>query len=173
MIPLLPAALITVFPALTIVAALRDATSYTIPNWISGVLILGFPAAALALGLSPAVLGGHALVGVIALVAGMAMFALGWIGGGDAKLFAVAGLWLGWPAAATYILVTAVTGGGLAVGLLGLRSIWLRPYVQDGPAWVGRLATPGENVPYGVAIAVGALAAFPACDLAKAFSGLG
>ena len=173
MIPLLQAALLTVFPALTIVAALRDATSYTIPNWISGALILGFPVAALALGLAPASLGIHAMVGLVALAAGMAMFALGWIGGGDAKLFAAAGLWLGWPASATYLLVTAVAGGGLAVGLLGLRSIWLRPYVQDGPAWLGRLTTPGENVPYGVAIAVGALAAFPACDLAKAFPGLG
>ena len=173
MIPLLQTALLTVFPALTIVAALRDATSYTIPNWISGALIAGFPAAALALGLPLPALGAHAIVGVIALVAGMAMFALGWIGGGDAKLFAVAGLWLGWPAGANFILVTAVAGGGLAVALLGLRSIWMRPYVPDGPAWFGRLATPGENVPYGVAIAVGALAAFPASDLIKAFPGLG
>jgi prepilin peptidase CpaA len=173
MIPLLQAALLAVFPAMTIVAALRDATSYTIPNWISGLLVLGFPVAALALGLPQAGLGVHAGTGAIALVAGMAMFALGWIGGGDAKLFAAAGLWLGWPAGVTFILVTAVTGGGLAVALLGLRSIWLRPYVQDGPAWFGRLATPGENVPYGVAIAVGALAAFPASDLVKAFPGLG
>jgi prepilin peptidase CpaA len=173
MIPLLQAALLAVFPAMTIVAALRDATSYTIPNWISGLLVLGFPVAALALGLPLAGLGVHAGTGAIALVAGMAMFALGWIGGGDAKLFAAAGLWLGWPAGVTFILVTAVTGGGLAVALLGLRSIWLRPYVQGGPAWFGRLATPGENVPYGVAIAVGALAAFPASDLVKAFPGLG
>jgi len=173
MIPLLQLALLTVFPALTIVAALRDATSYTIPNWISGGLILGFLAATLALGLSPAALGLHVAVGAAALVAGMAMFALGWIGGGDAKLFATAGLWLGWPAAAQFILITAVAGGGLAVALLGLRSVWLRPHLQGGPAWFGRLATPGENVPYGVAIAVGALAAFPLSDLAKAFPGLG
>lgn len=50
--------------------------------------------------------------------------------------------------------------------------MWVRPYVLSGPAWVGRLATPGENVPYGVAIAVGALAAFPACALMAAFPGL-
>jgi len=173
MIPLLQLALLTVFPALTIVAALRDATSYTIPNWISGGLILGFLAAALALGLSPPALGLHVAVGAAALVAGMAMFALGWIGGGDAKLFATAGLWLGWPAAGQFILITAVAGGGLAVALLGLRSVWLRPHLQGGPAWFGRLATPGENVPYGVAIAVGALAAFPLSDLAKALPGLG
>ena len=62
--------------------------------------------------------------------------------------------------------------GALAMGLLGLRSMWVRPYVLNGPAWFGRLATPGENVPYGVAIAVGALAAFPATALMAAFPGL-
>ncbi len=69
-------------------------------------------------------------------------------------------------------VVTGVDGGGWARGLLALRYMWMRPYVLNGPAWVGRLATPGENVPYGVAIAVGALAAFPACALMAAFPGL-
>ena len=36
----------------------------------------------------------------------------------------------------------------------------------------GRLATPDENVPYGVAIAVGALMAFPQSPLAQLFQGL-
>ena len=172
MLPILQAALLCIFPALVIVGALRDAVSYTIPNWISGALILAFFPAALALGVDAGALGLHAGVGLIALVMGMVMFSLGWIGGGDAKLFAAAGLWLGWPAAATYLLVTGVAGGALALALLALRSMWVRPYVQSGPAWVGRLATPGENVPYGVAIAAGALAAFPASTLALAFPGL-
>jgi prepilin peptidase CpaA len=41
----------------------------------------------------------------------------------------------------------------------------LRPYVPAGPAWFARLAEPGQNVPYGVAIAVGALVAFPLSTL--------
>ncbi len=172
MMSLLQAGLVLIFPALVIVGALRDAVSYTIPNWISAALILAFFPAALILGLAPSAIGLHAAVGGAALVAGMVMFALGWIGGGDAKLFAAAGLWLGWPAAATYLLVTGVAGGALALALLGLRSLWVRPYVMNGPAWFGRLATPGENVPYGVAIAVGALAAFPVSSLAMAFPGL-
>lgn len=161
MMQFLQAALLLIFPALVIVAALRDVTSYTIPNWISLVLIAAFGPAALACGLTPSAIGLQLGIGLAALVAGMVMFALGWIGGGDAKLFAAAGLWLGFPAVVTFLMVTAVTGGALAVGLLGLRSLWLRPYVQSGPAWFGRLATPGENVPYGFAIAAGALAAFP------------
>jgi prepilin peptidase CpaA len=164
--------LLLTFPALVITAALRDATTYTIPNWISLALIAAFVPAAVSLGLDGSALSLHAAIGFAALLAGMAMFALGWIGGGDAKLFAAAGLWLGWPASLDYLLVTCVSGGAFAVALLGLRSVWLRPYVMNGPAWFGRLATPGENVPYGVAIAVGALSAFPGSSLMQAFGGL-
>ena len=115
MIALLQAALLFLCPALLVVAALKDLTSYTIPNWISLALIVGFFPAALALGMPWASLGLHVGIGVAALIAGMAMFALGWIGGGDAKVFAATALWLGWPASATFLLVTALAGGVLAL----------------------------------------------------------
>lgn len=172
MIHLLQAAFAIFFPALVILAALRDATSYTIPNWISLALIGAFPPAALSLELPLAQMGLHLGVGAAALVAGMVMFALRWIGGGDAKLFAATALWLGWPAVATYGVMTAVAGGGLALALLTLRSGYLRPFVVTGPAWFSRLAEPGEDVPYGVAIAVGALMAFPASPFMKPLLGL-
>jgi len=167
---LVQALFVAVFPALVITAALRDVTSYTIPNWISLALVAGFGPAALAMGLPLPVLGLHLGVGVLGLVAGMAMFALGWIGGGDAKVFAAGALWLGWPAVGAYAALTGLAGGGLALTLLALRSGYLRPYVVTGPAWFSRLAEPGENVPYGLAIAVGALLAFPASPFMAAFS---
>jgi prepilin peptidase CpaA len=157
--------LLGVFPVLVIAAALRDATSYTIPNWISLALAAAFPVAALTLGLPWPAIGLHAGIGAAALVVGMAMFALNWIGGGDAKLFAAAALWLGLEPSVTYLAVTGLAGGALAVGLLGLRSPQARAFMPAGPAWFARLVEPGENVPYGVAIAVGALAAFPASAL--------
>ena len=158
--------LLLAFPALVIAGALKDLTSFTIPNAISLALAAVFPVAALALGLAPSAIGGSVAVGAAALVMGMGMFAAGWIGGGDAKLFAAAALWLGLPGALTYLLFTGIAGGALAVGLLGLRSPRLRAVMPAGPAWFIRLAEPGENVPYGVAIAVGALAAFPISPLA-------
>jgi len=170
MIHLLQAALAVIFPALVIVAALKDVTSYTIPNRIPLALVAAFPAAALAAGLPAGDIGLHLGVGLAALVLGMVMFALRWIGGGDAKLFAAAALWLGWPAAASYATWTALAGGGLALSLLALRSGYLKPYVVTGPAWFSRLAETGENVPYGVAIAAGALAAFPASPWIRAVS---
>jgi prepilin peptidase CpaA len=160
--------LVLAFPVLLIVAALRDLTSYTIPNRLSLGLAALYPVAALAAGLPPLLIGLNLAVGLAALVAGMMMFALRWIGGGDAKLFAAAALWLGWPAILTDMAVTGLAGGALAVMLLGLRSGYVRPFVPVGPAWLGRLAEPGENVPYGVAIAVGGLVAFPGSSLMQA-----
>jgi len=153
--------LINVFPALVIVAGLKDVTSFTIPNWISGLLVLVFFIVAPTIGLPIQAIGMHSALGVAALVAGVAMFAAGWIGGGDAKLFAAAGLWLGPEAAALFILVTALAGGLLAVTLVQLRTNWMRGVLPAGPAWVERLREPKGDAPYGVAIAAGALAAFP------------
>lgn len=170
MLPLLAAALVFAFPALILMGALKDALTFTIPNWISLALLAVFPLAGLALGLPLGTLGLHMAVGAAALVIGMVMFALRWIGGGDAKLAAAAALWLGWPAALPFLLYAAVAGGVLAVVLLALRSAALRPAVLSGPKWVIRLAEPGEGVPYGVALAVGALAAFPASPLAAALA---
>jgi prepilin peptidase CpaA len=172
MFQILQTLLLTVFPALVITGGLKDITSFTIPNWISAALIGGFLLAALALGLpwqsGLTMLG----IGFAALFVAMGMFAMGWIGGGDAKMFAAAALWLGWPASLTFVLVTGLAGGALAVSLLGLRSVWVRPLAVRGPDWVGRLATPGGDAPYGVAIAIGALAAFPESPLVLALAAL-
>lgn len=169
---LIQSVLVFVFPAMVIVAGLKDLTSYTIPNWISLVLIGTFVPAALLLGLPAETLGVSAAVGVAALLAGMVMFALGWIGGGDAKLFAASALWLGWPALLPFLLITCVMGGALALALLALRSVHLQAFVPSNPRWLFRLATRGENVPYGVAIAVGALAAFSTSSIGLAFLAL-
>ena len=161
-------AALLIFPILVLLAALKDVVSYTIPNWISLGLIAGFVIAALVTGMSPQAFGLHLAIGVAALFIGVGMFAMNWIGGGDAKLLASAGLWLGWPAVTNYLVITALAGGGLALLLLSLRAPAFRPIAHLAPSWLGRLTTPGENVPYGVAIAIGALAAFPQSALAVA-----
>jgi prepilin peptidase CpaA len=159
------------FAALLVTGAVRDLTSFKIPNWISIALTVGFVPAGFLAWTAGAGLGALSLnlaVGAAAFVAGVAMFAAGLFGGGDAKLLAAAGLWLGWPAAGTYVMVTGLAGGLLAGVLLALRSPQLRPLAGAAPGWIGRLAIPGESVPYGVAIAAGALAAFPLSPLARA-----
>jgi len=161
-------ALLTVFPALAIVAALKDVTSYTIPNWISLALLAAFVPAAVVSGAPLAVLGLCLATGFGALLLGMGMFAAGWIGGGDAKLFAASALWIGWPGAVPFMLATGLAGGALTMAILALRSGWLEPVLAGSPAWLRRLGTQGGDLPYGVAIAIGALATFPDGALASA-----
>jgi prepilin peptidase CpaA len=155
-----------VFAALVIGAAVRDLASFTIPNWISIALAAAFAPAALMAGVPLPEIGVSFAVGVGMLVVGAGMFAVGWIGGGDAKLMASAAIWVGLRGLAPFAVYTALAGGALALGLVALRSAWLRPLAAVGPAWTQRLATPGESAPYGVAIAVGALAAFALHPLA-------
>ena len=161
-------ALLLIFPALVVVAALKDVTSFTIPNWISLALVAAFVPAAMASGASLASIGLCVAAGLGALVLGMGMFAAGWIGGGDAKLFAAATLWLGWPAALPFMLMTGMAGGALTLALLSLRSGWFEPVLAGSPAWVRKLGAQGGDIPYGVAIAVGALVTFPQGALAQA-----
>lgn len=161
MLSFLVPALAAAFAGLVLFGAVRDLVSYTIPNWVSLALIALFPVAALAAGLSLSAIGLHLGIGAAVLVAAMAMFALRWIGGGDAKMFAAAALWMGWPQVLDFVLWTAITGGVLAAALMSLRQPAFRPMVLSGPPWLIKLSEPGGAAPYGVAIATGALVALP------------
>ena len=133
---------IAIFPAGVIAAGLTDATSYTIPNRLSGFLAAAFVPAALAAGLPPMAVAASLALGAAGLAVGIAMFALRWIGGGDAKLMAACALWLGWSGVAPFLIWTGLAGGLLAVALVALRKA---PLALDrvGPAWFGRLMQPG------------------------------
>lgn len=153
--------LLITFVALVTWAGIKDATSYIIPNWISATLAVSFGPVAILLGLSLGQIGLAVLIALVVLCVGIGMFALRWIGGGDAKLLAACALWLGPTALMMFLLTTALIGGGLALGLMALRNPLLVPFVQRAPTWVARLLTPGADVPYGVAIAAAALITFP------------
>ena len=162
---LLQTAALSLFPVMVIIAALTDIASFTIPNRLTILLAACYLPVALILGRPFGEIGFGLASGAGALVVAVAMFAAGWIGGGDAKLFAGVALWLGWPASAPFLMVTALAGGGLALLLLNARATWLKPYLAGAPPWLDKLTTNGEAVPYGVAIALGALVAFPQSSL--------
>lgn len=162
--------LLAILPALVIVAGLKDLTSMKIPNWISGLLILGFFPAALMLGLSPMAVALHLGVAAAALLVGMLLFALRLLGGGDAKLMAAACLWLGVSGSGAFVLWTAVFGGLFCLLLLIARAR-LQPLAAGGPGWLAQLLEPKGDIPYGVAIAAGVLMAYPASPLMVAFLG--
>ena len=155
------------FPLLVLAAAVKDLTSYTIPNWISlGLLAAWVPAAgaSLAAGVPAGELLTCLAVGAAALVVGVGMFAFRWIGGGDAKLMAAAALWLGAPGLAPFLMWTTLAGGALTFMLIAVRRHGHAFVSETGPEaqhWVGRLMDRRGDVPYGVAICAGALTAFP------------
>lgn len=165
---ILPLVLLSVLPALVIAAALSDLTTMRIPNWLSGSLILAFFPAALGVGLPLELVGLHGAVALVALLVGMGLFAFRIIGGGDAKLISAACLWLGPSASFEFILWTAVFGGLLSIGLIVARRD-LASHLVGGPPWVHTLLEAKGDIPYGIAIAMGALVAFPSSALLAAF----
>lgn len=124
-----------------------DISRYIIPNALNLAILLLYVVAAYMLGLP----WGFSLIAAgIALFAGLAMFSLGLMGGGDVKLLVVLMLWTGWTAATPqFIVLTAVLGGLLVVVVLILRMI-APPFFK---ARLPRVLTRKEPVPYGVAIA--------------------
>lgn len=154
-----------IFPVLMLAAAAGDVARYRIPNWLCLTLAASFPLAALAAGLPLASIGAQLLAGGVALALCAGLFWLRWMGGGDAKLIAVAVLWLGVSGLMDFIFVTALAGGVLALMLILMRSARVRPMLPAGHAWLDKLANPGGPAPYGVAICAGALAAMPAAPV--------
>ncbi len=169
MIDTLTLLLLALLPALVIVGGLHDLATMTIPNRVSLLLILGFFPAALAVGVPPMQMAIHAGVGLAALFVGAGMFALRWIGGGDAKLMAAACLWLGLGGSGMFLLWTGMAGGLFCLALIFARA-HARPYLIVAPGWIGRLMQPRGDIPYGVAIAIGALMAYPASPLLASFA---
>lgn len=158
------AALLTFVGAAAIAGAAYDVATLTIPNWISLTLMALFPVLALAAGLSLSDAGVHLAIGAGALMVGIALFAGGIVGGGDAKLFAALALYMGLQSIGPYVFAVALAGGVLAVALILLRTPAARIFLSRLP-WTQKLTSPGLGVPYGVAIAAGGLIAFPATQL--------
>lgn len=144
--------------AIVVVAAIYDATTLTIPNWISVALIGLFPIAAFLAGFDFSTAGVHVAVGVAALIVGMALFAFHLIGGGDAKFFAAVSFYVGLPAVGSYLTTVVIAGGVLAIILMFARRLANMGFSMD---WFLKFTRGGSVIPYGIAIAFGALAVLP------------
>jgi prepilin peptidase CpaA len=158
--------LLVVLPALLAAAAAWDLASFTIPNPLSLALAATFVAFAVALRLSPGSLGLHLLAGFIALLIGFTMFARGYIGGGDAKLFAGMAMWLGPHDLLSYTLIATILGGFLTLTLLGLRQLPL-PFGLARQDWILKLHDSRSGIPYGVALAAGAFVVLPHAEILR------
>ena len=151
---------VTVFPLLMIIAGAGDALSMRIPNWLTILIALLFFPMAFITGMPWDMIGLNIAVGFGMFVAGFILFSLGLFGGGDAKLLAAAGLWLGWPDLIPFLVMTAFAGGMLALCVGLWSAINVASEIKDGSIF-RRLGSIKPNVPYGYAFAIGAILAFP------------
>ena len=151
---------ITLFPLLMITAGASDALSMRIPNWLTALIVIAFFPMAFMTGMPLTGLGLHVAVGFCLFAVGFALFAFGLFGGGDAKLLAAAGLWLGWPSLAQFLAMTVFAGGLLALAVAAWSFAKINSEIGEGSIFK-RFAAVKPNVPYGYAFAIGAILAFP------------
>ncbi|MBV8917999.1 A24 family peptidase [Bradyrhizobium sp.] len=151
---------LVLFPALMAFAAASDLLTMTIPNRVSLVLAAGFLALALASGMPAYDILTHIGAGAAVLVVAFACFAMGWVGGGDAKVAAAASLWFGFAHLLDYLVYASLFGGALTLLLLQFRQ-WPLPHALAAQGWLSRLHAKESGIPYGIALAIGALMIYP------------
>ena len=141
-----------------------------IPNWLTGPAILA------GLGLHTVM---NQWTGLVFSLEGAAvgfglfvlLYACGWMGAGDVKLFAAVGSFLGPAQAISAAIVIALVGGLLALLVLGFyqgwrkTGLWLWSYVQAMVLTRSvQVLTPVQGaapkVPYAVAIGLGTIGAY-------------
>ena len=137
---------LAVFPLAMIFGALWDLTTMTIPNPLTIALAVMFVVLVPFAGLTLSAIALHVAAGALMLVAGMALFAFGWIGG--------------WSDLLGYLVIASVLGGALTLALLWFRRMPLSPVLHRHD-WIARLHNKTEGVPYGIALAAAGLVLFP------------
>ncbi len=151
---------LALFPALMAFAASSDLLTMTISNRLSLALAGGFFLLTLITGMSLPAIGMHLAAGALVLVVCFGFFAMGWIGGGDAKLAAATALWFGFDYLLDYLIYASLFGGVLTVLLIQFRRVPL-PDLLARQGWIVRLHDAGAGVPYGIALAAAALTVYP------------
>lgn len=147
-------------PFLVVAAGASDFLTMRIPNWLNAVIALAFFPMALATGMPVEAILWHCLAAFVVLLFGFALFSLGLLGGGDAKLLAAAGLWFGWPALVPFLVFTTLAGGVLAIAMKIWKMVEIEREVSEA-GWMKRWLSFKMDLPYGVAIAAGGILAFP------------
>jgi len=136
-------------------AAASDALRMRIPNALILYLLAGFAITFAVLHPGLLALVTHVAVGLTILGGGLILFARGWMGGGDVKLLAVTGLWLGPAATPALLLLTALAGGVLTLAMILARALGAHRLAGGR---IAALSDPTDRVPYGIAIAAAAIA---------------
>lgn len=148
------------FPIGMAFAASSDLLTMRISNKLVLYLIIGFACAVIWMGMPLLQIGWHLGAGMVVLAVAFFLFAMEWIGGGDAKLAAATALWIGMDFTLVYVVYSGFLGGALTLLILGLRS-WPLPAGLIQVEWIARLHDKKSGVPYGIALAAAGLLTYP------------
>jgi prepilin peptidase CpaA len=159
-----------VFPILMAFAASSDLLTMRIANWLVIAIAGAFFVVGIAIGMPLEQLGLHTLCALAVLLAGMAFYAFGWMGGGDAKLAAATSLWFGFGLTLPYLVYAALIGGWLTLMILALRRFPLTPAIAR-IGWLARLHEQKTGIPYGIALAAAGIITYSNTPIFHAFAG--
>ena len=116
-------------------------------------------------GMGWAAYGWHFAAGALVLAATFGLFALGGMGGGDAKLLSATALWMGFNLhLVEYLVVSALIGGLLTLAIVGYRGSALAVYTGRN-LFLRNLADGKGGIPYGIALGIGGLVTYPGSPL--------
>lgn len=161
--------LMVLFLSAVVYAAVSDLFSMKIPNALCLALIILFIPAAWLSDMSAAAIGYSLGVAVAVFAVCFLLFVLNVMGGGDAKLLTALALWFGLtPALLVFLVNVAFAGGVLTLAILAIR--WKSHLVTDRGVWLPASLTTAKKIPYGIAIAAGALMAMPQAPIFLAAS---
>jgi prepilin peptidase CpaA len=164
---MLEALIFVVFPFCMVFAAVSDMLSMTIANRISLMLIATFTVVAPLTGMDWATYGWHFAAAGLALSVTFAMFAIGGMGGGDAKLIAASSLWMGFSLnLLVYLITSTMIGGVLTLLILSYRNSPLAE-VTGRNMFLRHFADRKAGIPYGLALGLGGLMTYPDSPLVQ------
>ena len=162
---MLEALIFVVFPFCMVFAAVSDMLSMTIANRVSVLLIAVFAIVAPLTGMDWTSFGWHFAAGGLVLAVTFALFAIGGMGGGDAKLLTATAVWMGFSIPLIeYLVYSAFIGGVLTVAILAYRGSALAVFTGRN-MFLRNFADGDRGIPYGVALGLGGLLTFPSSPL--------
>lgn len=145
--------------ALLVAASASDLLRFRIPNAIP-LLVIGLALLHALATPAPWPWPGHLAAFGLMLAFGFIAFACGLIGGGDAKLMAALAFWFGPTLLASFVVITAIGGGFLALVLMLLRRLLAAEPVAAALAdsrTAPALLRHGAPIPYALPITFAAL----------------
>ena len=142
--------------ATLVVAAVIDVRTFTISNRLNLTVMFGAPLYWMSIALTPwPGMAVQIAAGAIVFTLLAGAFYAGMMGGGDVKLAAALALWFSPGGTVKFLVLMSLAGGVLTLGTVA----WHRAARREGR----------PQIPYGVAIAFGALSRFSAPDLTQRF----